>query len=85
MNHKVYVLYSKLHNKLYIGYTSNLFNRLNHHNHKGVKGWTIRYRPWILIHIEEFIAKKEAMNREKALKSGKGREYIRQKILPYYL
>jgi putative endonuclease len=43
----------------------------------GIKGWTIRYRPWILIHTEKFGSKKKAMDREIYLIMGVGREFIR--------
>ncbi len=72
----VYVLYSVVHNKIYIGFTSNLSQRLLSHNELGTKGYTLKYRPWELLFKEEFPTKKEALKREKALKSGKGREYI---------
>ena len=35
----VYVLYSEEHDKIYIGYTSNLEQRLKSHNELGTKGW----------------------------------------------
>lgn len=74
--HKVYALYSHSFNKIYIGYTSNLNERLLSHNELATKGYTIRYRPWVLIYTEEYSTKKEAMAREKQLKSAKGREFI---------
>ncbi|MDZ7807919.1 MAG: GIY-YIG nuclease family protein [Gracilimonas sp.] len=70
----VYALYSPSHQKIYIGYTSDLEQRLLSHNSLGKKGWTIKYRPWKLAYTEEFDTKKEAMRREKQLKSAKGRE-----------
>ena len=73
---KVYVLYSDTGRKIYIGYTSNLEHRLLSHNELGKKGWTIRFRPWRLIHTETFATKEEAMLREKQLKGAKGREWI---------
>jgi putative endonuclease len=72
----VYVLYSVNHNKIYIGYTSNIENRLLAHNHFGNKGWTKSFQPWKLIYSEEFDTKSEAMIREKQLKSAKGRDFI---------
>ena len=72
----VYALYSPSHQKIYIGYTSNLEQRLLSHNSLGKKGWTIKFRPWELAYTEEFDTKKEAMRREKQLKSAKGREFI---------
>ena len=77
----VYVLYSPSYDKLYIGYTSNLKNRLLSHNHLSKKGWTVRYRPWVLIYKEEFKDKKSAMKREKELKGGQGRAWIRENFL----
>jgi len=72
----VYALYSPSHQKIYIGFTSGLEQRLLSHNSLGKKGWTIKYRPWKLAYTEEFETKKEAMRREKQLKSAKGREFI---------
>ncbi|OAQ38626.1 endonuclease [Pedobacter psychrophilus] len=73
---KVYALYSEKYNKIYIGFTSNLEQRLTSHNELATKGYTIKYRPWKLIHQEGFETKSEAMQREKQLKSAKGREFI---------
>jgi len=76
----VYVLYSPSYNKIYIGFTSDLENRLRSHNIFASKGWTVKYRPWILIYTEIFETKTEAMKREKQLKSAKGRNYIWQVV-----
>ena len=72
----VYILFSPSHNKIYIGYTSDLEKRLLSHNLLAHKGYTVRYRPWVLIHTEVFNTKLEAMKREKELKSGRGRKFI---------
>ncbi len=72
----VYVLFSPSHDKIYIGYTSDLEARLYAHNNSQ-KGWTVRYRPWTVIHHETFHTKSEAMKREKQLKSAQGRQFIR--------
>ena len=82
---KVYVLYSRIHDKLYIGFTASLSNRLLSHNKLGNKDWTGRYRPWLLIYIEEYKTKKEAMEREKELKGGQGREFLRKEILSIFI
>ncbi len=78
---KVYVLHSPTYNQIYVGFTSDLDSRMASHNILAKKGWTIRYRPWTLIHQEQFDTKAEAMKREKELKSGKGREWIRKHLL----
>ena len=77
----VYVLYSREYNKIYVGFTSDLEARLNHHNHPLNNGWTARYKPWGIIYNEAFESKKDAMTREKQLKSAKGRQFIKS-ILP---
>ena len=76
----VYVLYSPGYDKIYVGYTSNLEQRLLSHNKLGKKGWTIKYRPWELVFTEEYENKSEALRREKQLKSAKGREFVWNKV-----
>ena len=73
---KVYVLYSKKYKKVYIGFTSNLQERFKSHNELATKGWTVKFRPWDLVFIEEFQTKSEALKREKNLKGAKGRDEI---------
>ncbi|MFT5724946.1 MAG: putative endonuclease [Bacteroidia bacterium] len=76
----VYCLYSKENNKIYIGYTSDLLDRFHSHNELATKGYTVRYRPWIVAYVEFFDTKKEAINREKQLKSFQGRCYLQKHI-----
>ncbi|MDR9414728.1 MAG: GIY-YIG nuclease family protein [Gracilimonas sp.] len=80
----VYALYSPKYDKIYVGYTSNLEQRLLSHNKLGKKGWTIKYRPWEVVFTEEFETKKEAMKREKQLKSAKGRQYVWEQVNQKY-
>ncbi len=72
----VYILHSEKYDKIYTGYTSNLIARFKSHNELSNKGWTIRFRPWRVIYVEFFVVKKEAMKKEKYLKSGVGRSWI---------
>jgi len=76
----VYVLYSPKYEKIYIGYTANLEQRMLSHNELGTKGWTIKYRPWVIVFTEEFETKPEAIAREKKLKNASNREKIWQII-----
>ncbi|MCB0380170.1 MAG: GIY-YIG nuclease family protein [Flavobacteriales bacterium] len=78
--YKVYILYSRNFNKIYIGYTSNLEGRFISHNEKATKGYTIKYRPWVIAFFEEFESKSEAIKREKELKSSRGRAFVWEKI-----
>ncbi|MCF6140317.1 GIY-YIG nuclease family protein [Flavobacterium sp. K77] len=77
----VYILYSEKFNKNYTGFTSNLIERFKSHNVLGTKGHTLKFRPWTVIYVEFFSSKAEAMKREKYLKSGIGREFIKNLIL----
>jgi putative endonuclease len=81
MSFYVYVLYSSEYDKIYIGYTSDLEARFKSHNELATKGWTVRFRPWAIVHHEIYGNKSDAMAREKHLKSGKGREFIWKEIL----
>ena len=71
----VYVLYSQKYDQIYIGYTSDLENRFLSHNELATKGYTIKYRPWVIAYTEEFETKSEAMKREAQLKTGNGRAF----------
>ena len=75
-----YVLYAPQRDKIYIGFSANPANRFIAHNHPKSKGYTSKFKPWILIHIEKYATKQEAMNREKQLKSHRGRDFIRELI-----
>ncbi|MFA5136025.1 MAG: GIY-YIG nuclease family protein [Patescibacteria group bacterium] len=80
--YNIYVLYNKKHNKIYIGQTKNLKERLR--LHKGVffkKSFTSRFDgEWTLIYKEEVVDRKKALEREKQLKSFRGREFIKTHI-----
>ena len=80
----VYVIINNC-NKKYIGYTSNLENRMKRHNgllKNKLSSYTSKNKSgeWKLIYKEEFITRKEAMVREKELKSFRGREFIKKLI-----
>lgn len=77
----VYILYAEKFQKIYIGYTSNIEQRIISHNLLATKGYTVKFRPWNVIHTEEYATKAEAMNREKWLKSGAGRMWIKENVL----
>ena len=80
MLYAVYILFSQNHNKIYIGFTSNLIKRFHSHNIRSRKDWTHNFRPWVVIYCEYFDIKTEAVAREKQLKGAKGREWIWNKI-----
>ena len=77
----VYALYSPSFDKIYIGITSDLEDRFKSHNELATKGFTGKYRPWIIVYTEQHQSKSEALKRDKQLKSSRGRHFIRSKIL----
>ena len=84
MEYIVYILQSKSTGKTYIGQTSDIERRLRQHNDPEYTFtlYTKRNKgPWKLIHTEVYATRPEAMKREKKLKSGWGREWIREHIL----
>ena len=72
----VYVLYSIKFKRTYTGLTENINRRVKEHNSKQNRS-TKAYTPWILIYQEEFESRVESRKREKYLKSGNGREYLK--------
>ena len=78
----VYAVYNKKHGKFYIGQTDNLEVRLRLHNKKEfVNSYTARFDgEWTLIYTEQVSDRKEALRREKQLKSYRGREFIKSHI-----
>ncbi len=75
----VYILYSGKLDRYYIGYTSDVQDRLLKHNRMS-KGYTSRGIPWDLVYTELFKDKKSAILRERQLKKWKNRERIESLI-----
>lgn len=71
----VYVLKSRSTGTRYIGQTDNLQRRLYAHN-AGYSRYTKARGPWDVVHVENYTSRREAIVREKFLKSGKGREIL---------
>src|SRR3989344_1395278 len=66
-------------NSIYIGQTNNLQKRWEEHR-DGRSSWTAKHKPVRVIHHEEFEAREEAVKREKWLKTGFGRKWIRREL-----
>ena len=80
----VYVIYNKESKKFYIGQTTNLSERVSHHNNKEFKNsYTSRFAgEWEVVYKESYPDRVSALEREKQLKSYKGRQFVKEKILP---
>ena len=75
----VYLLESKKPGKWYIGSTKNLQKRILNHN-AGKNLSTKHGVPWKLIYCEIILNQKDARAREKYLKSGMGRKYLKNRL-----
>ena len=62
--------------RLYVGMSENVELRVTQHN-KGMTISTRFYKPWKLLFVEEYATILEARKREKFLKAGSGKEYIK--------
>lgn len=78
----VYILQSGKDNKFYTGYTENLQNRLNQHQ-KGSIQSTMHRRPLTLVYWEGCLNQKDALQREKYLKTAWGKRYLKNRIKNY--
>ncbi|MDP2939537.1 MAG: GIY-YIG nuclease family protein [Candidatus Omnitrophota bacterium] len=76
----VYVIQSKKNNRFYVGLTENVKLRFQQHN-RGENRSTKAYRPWELVIKEEYTNKGVALKRERFLKTGKGREVIKNLLI----
>ncbi|MGC1391257.1 MAG: GIY-YIG nuclease family protein [Bacteroidales bacterium] len=79
--YSVYIIYSDKIDKYYIGYSSNVQERILKHN-RNSKGFSNTGKPWILVYEEVFDNKKDAMERETQLKKWKNRERLVNLINP---
>jgi len=82
MFYYVYVLFSEKDKKYYTGYTENLKLRFDQHNRGRVNSTRDR-RPLILVYYEASKNKKDALHREKYLKTFYGKKYIINRIKSY--
>lgn len=79
----VYLLQNEHDKTWYIGQTENLRERLNEHNTGKGGRTTKRKKDWKLIYYEAYLEKQDALGREKFLKSGSGRTYLKKQLTHY--
>jgi len=75
----VYVLLSEVDNQFYTGATSDLKSRLQKHNDGQVSS-TENRRPLKLLYYEACPSQEDAFRREKYLKTGMGKRYLRNRL-----
>ena len=64
----------------YIGQTRDLPRRFEAHKAGTAASWTRRHPPVRVVHWEEYGSEKEAVEREKALKTRFGRKWLKREI-----
>jgi len=79
MFYYTYVLLSLKDSKLYVGFTDDLVKRFKKHQRGEVKS-TKNRRPLKLVYYEACLSKEGAIKREKALKTGFGRRYLKNRL-----
>jgi len=78
----VYILRSKKDCDFYVGYTKDLEERVKKHNKGDVKS-TKKRLPLELVYYEACINQKDALHREKYLKTSWGKRYLRNRLKNY--
>lgn len=76
----VYLLESQKSKVWYIGYSADLRKRLADHLSKRGGRTTSQRTDWKLIYYESYLNKKDAQGREKFLKSGSGRKFLKKQL-----
>ena len=76
----VYSIRSLNENYIYVGLTDNFERRFKEHQ-SGKNKTTKPYKPFKILLVEHYPTRQEARNREKYLKSGIGKEFLKS-ILP---
>ena len=79
MFYYTYVLKSLKDSNLYIGWTIDLKARLKEHNSGGVAATKSRI-PFKLVYYEACLGREKAIAREKQLKTGFGRAYLKRRF-----
>ena len=79
----IYVLQSIKDGKFYTGFTDNLERRIKEHN-RGDEPSTKPRMPFELVYFEWCINKKDAIAREKYLKTGKGKRFLKYRLNNYF-
>ena len=80
----VYLLHSAKDNGFYIGYSTDLKRRLSEHR-RGASFATKSRGPWKLIYYEAYTEREDAEGRERFLKSGAGRRFLRAQLRHYLI
>jgi putative endonuclease len=76
----VYAISSTARNYIYVGLTDDFDRRLHQHN-MGYNKTTKPYRPFHVLLVESYPTRIKAREREKYLKTGQGKAFLKRKLL----
>ena len=72
----VYILQSEVHDRYYVGQTSEILTRFSHHNSAENTSYTRDYQPWTLVGLYIFASRADALWVERYIKNKKSRSFI---------
>jgi predicted GIY-YIG superfamily endonuclease len=76
----VYIIQSKVDDRLYVGFSTDLKKRIKAHNF-GQSIHTAKYKPWALVFYSSFCDIKTAKEFEQYLKSHSGRIFLNKRLV----
>ncbi|OGG48886.1 hypothetical protein A3G63_01935 [Candidatus Kaiserbacteria bacterium RIFCSPLOWO2_12_FULL_52_8] len=79
----VYLLENQNDNSWYIGYSANLRQRVERHNKGDGARTTARKKDWKLVYYEAYLDEQDAKGRERFLKSGSGRIFLKKQLVNF--
>ena len=79
----VYLLESQDNKNWYIGYSSDLKKRIAAHISGNGGQTTSKKKDWKLVYYEAYSNQKDAIGREKFLKSGSGHKFLKKQLVNY--
>jgi len=80
--HYTYVLFSGKDRRFYTGYSENLRERFRKHELGFVRP-TAHRQPLKLVYYEACLSQEDARRRERFLKSGKGKRFLRNRLITF--
>ncbi|OHA15945.1 MAG: hypothetical protein A3H57_01055 [Candidatus Taylorbacteria bacterium RIFCSPLOWO2_02_FULL_43_11] len=80
----VYLLENQGDKSWYIGYSADLKQRVERHQSGNGARTTARKKNWELIYYEAYKSELDAKGRERFLKSGSGRKYLKKQLANYF-
>lgn len=78
----VYVIESR-DGRLYVGFSTSVHKRLKEHN-QGLNFSTKPYKPWYIVHCELYLNRKDALRRERYLKTSQGSRLLKRMLKEYF-